>query len=116
MTDYLSELELSVKTSNILRSANVTEQQFLRLTKEAFREMGGLVKGWKEIEEVQPMLLELRKKRRRESIIGRACLAVKELNDLNLKSEGLFITKDDDGRFRVGRYITQQELKDGGNR
>jgi hypothetical protein len=118
MVDYLHDLELSIKTTNLLRLKHVTEQQFLRLTKEQFRAHGGLIRGWKEIEQVKPMLLEMRKKRRRESTIGRACIAAKELNDLraDLRHENLFITVDNDGVFRIGRYITREELKDGGDR
>lgn len=112
LSDYLKPLELSIKTSNLLRDKNVTEAQFINLKKEDWKFMGGLVRGWKEIEEVQPVARELRIKRRRESTIGRACIAVRELNDItgDLAREDLFITRDTKGRFRIGRYITREDF------
>jgi len=112
LTDFITQLELSVKTSNLLRANNVNEVQFINLTKERVRQLGGLVKSWKEIEELQPIVREARIKRRRESTIGRACIAVKELNDLapDLEREDLFITKDSNGRFRVGRFVSRRDF------
>lgn len=114
MTHYLDQLELSVKTANLLRAKEVTEYQFLTLTKQAWRSMGGLVKGWKEIEEVRQALHAARNQRRRETTIGKAIVAVRTLNEIRaeLRNENLFITRDDEGLFRVGRYITKEDINE----
>jgi hypothetical protein len=112
--DFLSSLELSIKTSNLLRAHNVSESQFLNMSKEYWRSIGGLVKGWKEIEEVRPGARQLRADRRRASTIGKAVTAVRTLNEIqaDLCNENLFITKDDRGNYRVGRYISKEDLAD----
>jgi hypothetical protein len=112
MSDFLDNLELSVKTLNLLRHYKIDEYQFIKLTKDTWRSMGGLIRGWKEIEEMQSVVKAARIQRLREKTIVRAVKAVRELNGLryDLANEQLFITKDDRGNFRVGRYITKEDL------
>jgi hypothetical protein len=113
-TDYIEPLELSVKTSNLLKAHDISEAKFMTMNKEYWRSIGGLVRGWREIEEVRPVAKQLRADRRRASTIGRALVACRELNDIaaELRSERVFIFKDDKDRFRVGRYLEQQDLEE----
>jgi hypothetical protein len=112
--NFIDQLELDIKTSNLLKHHDITEVRFLNMTKEDWRSLGGLIRGWRAIEEVKPVLRELRKQRRRESTIGKAVQAVRVLNEIRdeLLNENLFITKDDRGNYRVGRYITKEDLAD----
>ncbi|TIW53851.1 MAG: hypothetical protein E5V54_24120 [Mesorhizobium sp.] len=107
----IDDLELSVRTGNVLRRYGVTTlDRFMELTKPEvmfFRHAGA--KTWREIQEVQ---INLRRNERRQSLPGRAAELLRGLNELGpeLAQAGFFIRQDNRGRLRLGRWAIKEDF------
>ncbi|MBD9544304.1 hypothetical protein IB276_33195 [Ensifer sp. ENS04] len=107
-TDFISELELSVRASNALRGMGVTTRdQFMKLTREDVMSVKNIGRRtWGEVRDLQE---HVRYHERRLSLPGRAEALIGELNALNLEKHGFFVIRDK-GRLRLGRYAVAEDL------
>ncbi|RWD43914.1 MAG: hypothetical protein E5V72_01495 [Mesorhizobium sp.] len=113
--DFIDDLELNVRTGNVLRNNDITTvEQFLQLTKPqvlSFKHAGA--RTWSEIREVQ---IELRRKTRSETLPARAIAHIRALNELQfeLHTAGFFMRFDQSHRLRLGRYVNRDDFDDHG--
>ena len=77
----IDDLELSVRTSNVLRRMGVTTlENFMSLERRKFlAQKNAGIKSWREIEEVR---YHLRRSARRQTVAGRALALLEEFNFL----------------------------------
>lgn len=110
VSDYLDDLELSVRDKGILRKAGIsTEEQFLATD---FHRLVMTQKMRKELIALQQKGRAARTMRLRDLTVRKAAQAIRVLNDLSfeLAKENLFIIQDHHNRFRLGRYVTKEDF------
>ncbi|MBC2806600.1 hypothetical protein C3Y94_025960 [Rhizobium ruizarguesonis] len=118
MTDFISQLELSVRAGNLLRNNGVTTaEQFLDLTWPTMKKWKGAgLRTWHEILDHQHSVRRAIKRdeqqRRRETLPGRALIALRAINELlpELTKKGWFVRQDKDGKYRLARYVVTEDL------
>jgi hypothetical protein len=118
MTDFINTLELSVRAGNLLRNNGITTaEQFLEITWSIVKKWkGGGQRTWFEILDLQRYvhreLKEQERQRRRETLPGRALIALRTLNELlpELTDKGWFVRQDPKGNYRLARYVVTEDL------
>jgi nucleoside-triphosphatase THEP1 len=116
---FIDTLELSVRAGNLLRNNGIsTAEQFLTITWPLVKSWkGGGQRTWFEILDLQKMVhREIKREeqqRRRETLPGRALIALRAINELlpELTEKGWFVRQDSrNGKYRLGRYVVTEDL------
>jgi hypothetical protein len=119
MTDFIDTLELSVRATNLLKTNGyATREKFLEVTWPVMKKWKGAgIRTWHEILDLQHYVRRILEKekqqKRRETLPGRALVALQAINSLlpELTEKGWFVRQDSkNGKYRLGRYVVTEDL------